>query len=48
MKMNFGRRMSLIVTGTLYMAEALTREAFHNVAYFDGSFADAVAALEGH
>jgi len=29
-----------------YVAEALVREAFHNVAYFHGSFQDAQAALE--
>lgn len=28
-----------------YVAEALSREAFHNLAYFRGSFAEAVAAL---
>ena len=29
-----------------YVAEALTREAFHNVAYFRGSFEEAQAALK--
>ncbi|HWC06076.1 MAG TPA: rhodanese-like domain-containing protein [Gemmatimonadota bacterium] len=29
-----------------YVAEALTREAFHNVAYFPGSFEEAKAALQ--
>lgn len=29
-----------------YVAEALSREAFHNVAYFRGSFQEAQAALE--
>jgi hypothetical protein len=28
-----------------YVAEAVAREAFHNVAYFRGSFQEAVAAL---
>jgi len=28
-----------------YVAEALSREAFHNVAYFRGSFQKAQAAL---
>ena len=30
-----------------YVAEALTREAFHNVAYFPGPFEAAMAALQG-
>jgi rhodanese-related sulfurtransferase len=41
----------LIVVGAtsedaLYVARALTREAFHNVAYFPGTFAEAQAALK--
>lgn len=28
-----------------YVAAALSREAFHNVAYFRGSFQEALAAL---
>jgi rhodanese-related sulfurtransferase len=42
----------LIVVGAssedaLYVARALTREAFHNVAYFPGTFAEAQAAVKG-
>ena len=42
----------LIVVGAssedaLYVARALTREAFHNVAYFPGTFAEAQAAWRG-
>lgn len=33
------------VAESRYVAEALSREAFHNVAYFRGSFQDAVALL---
>ncbi len=29
-----------------YVAEALTHEAFHNVAYFVGTFDEALAVLE--
>jgi hypothetical protein len=33
------------VADARYVAEALTREAFHNVAYFRGSFDEARSAL---
>ena len=33
-------------TAARYVAEALTREAFHNVSYFRGSFEEAQAALK--
>ena len=32
-------------TNARFVAEALTREAFHNVSYFRGSFAEAQSAL---
>ena len=32
--------------GAKYVAEALAREAFHNVAYYEGAFAQGGAAPE--